>query len=697
MLPPMVPLWKRAPFLRLLIPLVSGILIQWYFPLPVKMFIIISCFCCFFYLLFGLLRDYYFFRYRWILGALVFLMTAVLGMMITHFKNISHRSDWLGIYNSDSTTVVAILTDKPVEREKSWKVQARVNTLMQNNSILSCEGRILIYFEKGDAGINELEGGSAIVFKKNLQPIRNSGNPGAFDYRRYCLFQGITHQVYLRKNEFVLHARQSDGLYRKWIQGIRGKIIRTLQIYIPGRSESAIAQALLIGYRNDLDADQLRSFANAGVMHVIAISGLHLGIVYGLLVFLLRPFKRKPGFKWICGLIILICLWLFALLTGAGPSVLRSAVMFSFIVIGESVQKKISVYHTLSASAFFLLCWNPFYLWDIGFQLSYAAVLSIVIFSKPISCWFYSRIWFLNSVWKLMAVTLAAQILTMPLTVYHFHQMSNLFLPANLIIVPLSALALYGEILLCLISPITVVANFLGKILGFILGTMNHYVALIDTIPFAVSNNFSISVFQSGLLFLFIATIGSWLMSRQKRMFILSLVLLMVMGMWRLGDRWSKRTQSKLVVYNIPGHRAIDFVQGLTYQFEGDSVIVTEPGLYNFYLRPARLSFGLKRTENIRGLKGNSPFYYFGNQAVLVLDSSWVFPNALEPIDKHVIILSGAASVSISQLHQIFNCRQYVFDASSPAWKIRQWKNECDSLHLRRHSVAEDGAFILDL
>src|SRR5690606_13173368 len=133
------------------------------------------------------------------------------------------------------------------------------------------------------------------------------------------------------------------------------------------------------------------------------------------------------------------------------PSILRSAVMFSFIVVGESMRRKISVYHTLSASAFFLLCWNPFFLWDVGFQLSYAAVLSIVIFLRPITRWFYFKYAFANHIWKLAAVTLAAQILTTPLSIYHFHQVPNLFLLSNLVIVPLSGFILYGEILLCLL------------------------------------------------------------------------------------------------------------------------------------------------------------------------------------------------------------------------------------------------------
>jgi competence protein ComEC len=202
-------------------------------------------------------------------------------------------------------------------------------------------------------------------------------------------------------------------------------------------TETGVAEALLIGYRDDLDKDLVRAYSNTGVVHIIAISGLHLGMIYGLMLLLLKPFRKYKWMRWAKPLLILLVLWGFSLLAGAAASILRSVVMFSFIVIGESLGRKTNIYNTLAASAFCLLVYNPYFFWDVGFQLSYTAVLSIVLFMKPVYQWLYFKNKLLNAIWQLNAITLAAQVLTLPVILYYFHQFPNLFLFTNFVAVPL--------------------------------------------------------------------------------------------------------------------------------------------------------------------------------------------------------------------------------------------------------------------
>ena len=398
MLLPVVPIWKHAPFIRLLIPLLLGIILQWYFPLPVQYVCIIACLSLMFFLLTQCLRGYLLFLHKWIYGITLMMMVLLFGITITHFKNITHQQNWFGHLYNDRTVVVAVLSESLIEKNKSYKADATVYALIHDDSVVQTRGDIIIYFKKDSSLLSKLGYGSTIVFKKGLQSVKNSGNPGAFDYKRHCLFQGITHQVYLTNNEFTVSMQQNRFAFTGLLQQSRKGLLEILKKYIPDKREAGVAEALLIGYRNDLDRELVQSYANTGVIHVIAISGMHLAMIYGLLIVLLKPLQRNAKAKWARGLIILSVLWLFTLLSGAGPSILRSAVMFSFIVAGESMRRKISVYHTLSASAFFLLCWNPFFLWDVGFQLSYAAVLSIVVFLRPITRWFYFKYGFANHV-----------------------------------------------------------------------------------------------------------------------------------------------------------------------------------------------------------------------------------------------------------------------------------------------------------
>ena len=697
MLLPVVPLWKHAPFIRMLIPLMLGIMMQWYLPLSIKSMGVIAGIAVLLFLPAQFFRGYFLYLYKWVYGIMLMIMIGLFGAVITHFNNVTHRQNWFGHLYSDSTVVVAVLSEPLIEKNKSYKADATLYALIRNDSVIQAKGGIIVYFKKDSSLLSKLDHGSTIVFKKQLQAIKNSGNPGAFDYKRYCLFHGITHQVYLTGNEFTVSTAQTLSVYTNQMQQSRKGLLEILKKYIPGKREAGVAEALLIGYRDDLDRDLVQSYANTGVIHVIAISGMHLAMIYGLLIVLLKPLQRNAKTKWMRGVVILSVLWLFTLLSGAGPSILRSAVMFSFIVVGESMRRKISVYHTLSASAFFLLCWNPFFLWDVGFQLSYAAVLSIVIFLRPVTGWFYFKHAFANHIWKLVAVTIAAQVLTTPLSIYHFHQVPNLFLLSNLVIVPLSGFILYGEILLCLLSLFPAIAVFAGKILSAVLRMMNSFITFVDDIPFAVSSNIVISILQTCLLYIFIITVAIWLMKTRKRMLPYAVMALLAFALCRVPDIGYKQKQRKIIVYNIPRHSAVDFISGGAYYFAGDEALATDPFLHNFHLNPSRLLFRMQAADSLKNMRRVSRFFYFNDKRILLLDTIPAIVPVAQPVDVDIIILSKNVNVRINRLQQLFRCRQYVFDASSPAWKIRQWKNDCDSLHLRRHSVQEDGAFILDL
>jgi competence protein ComEC len=265
------------------------------------------------------------------------------------------------------------------------------------------------------------------------------------------LFQGITHQVYLKEDEFEILSTANKKRFQEFINITRAKVLDILRTNIRGDKELGLAEALLIGYKDDLDKTLVQSYSNTGVVHVIAISGLHLGLIYFLLTWLFKPLKKQK-FKWLRPIFILTGLWLFTLLAGAQPSVLRSAVMFTCIIFSDLFARKSSIFNGLALSALILLCINPFWLWDVGFQLSYSAVLSIVIFMKPVYNWIYFPNKIMDFLWKLTAVTIAAQIFTTPVSIYHFHQFPMYFILTNFVAVPLSSAIVIGEIILCVVS-----------------------------------------------------------------------------------------------------------------------------------------------------------------------------------------------------------------------------------------------------
>ncbi len=531
------------------------------------------------------------------------------------------------------------------------------------------QGKIILYFKK-DSLVPPIVYGSQIIFKKALQEIKNSGNPGGFDYKRYSLFQGITHQVYLKPGDFSLLASTNKKWLHSFLDMTREKVLNILRTNIRGEKELGLAEALLIGYKDDLDKTLVQSYTNTGVVHIIAISGLHLGLIYWLLLLLLKPLQQRKYLKWIRPVIIILGLWLFSLLAGAQPSILRSAVMFTCIVLGENLSKKTSIYNTLALSAFILLVWNPYWLWDVGFQLSYSAVLSIIIFMQPIYKLFYIKNKLLDFFWKLNAVTIAAQILTLPVSIYHFHQFPTYFLLTNLVAVPLSSILVLGEIFLCIISFIPAVALFTGKALYWQIWLMNNYIEKIESLPFSLWDGLQINITQAIFLFLFITGISYWLFEKKKAGLKMGLIALFCFWGLRSFSFWQADRQQKIIVYNVPQHKAIDFINGRSYFFAGDTDLIKNDFATNFHLKPSRTIQRVVARSSLNNLVIDNNCISFGTKNILLLDCTFSLASSDTKYIIDLLVVSKNPKLYNSRLTNTFIIKQNVIDGTVTAGKL---------------------------
>jgi len=691
-----VPIWRKAPFIRLLLPLVLGILLQWYLSFPVyRSLIALLCFgityCIF--LFFPLALRY---KLRALQAIVINLVLICLGLLITWQKDIRNSNAWMGRYYQQQDYLVIRIDESLQQKEKSWKVNGQVEKIIQKDSSINCKGKLLLYFSK-DSISSQLKYGDRILVNKKLQEIKNSGNPGAFNYQQYAAMQLIFHQLYLKPNDWVKLEVGNVNQFKQFIINARTKILSILRKNLPPKKdELGIAEALLIGYTSDLDRDLVKAYSNTGVVHITAISGMHLGLIYILLGWI---FCRMPGIKKskILQLVLMLTsLWLFAILTGAAASVIRSAVMFTFIAIGKAVSKKSSIFNSMAASAFVMLCYNPYFLWDVGFQLSYLAVIGIIIFQATIYNWIYFKNKIVNEVWKLMAISLAAQVFTFPICIYYFHQFPNYFLLTNIIAVPLSSAILFMEIGLVALAWIPWMGEWLGKLVGALLWLMNQIILWVSELPFSVWEKIPATLVSTALLYLIVFFFCSWWMKKSKIAFRLSLISLLAFTLLQSYGEWKIKNQQKVIVYNIPQHQAIDFIRGNQFKFLGDSGILEDQALQNFHIQPARVALQLTKPLDTFSVCHLPPlFYQLGNQKIVLIDRPMQMGSLVSKIDVDMIILSKNAKIVISQLASVFNCQQYVFDASNSLWKIGQWQKECEELHLRSYSVAEKGAFVL--
>ncbi|MGN6508320.1 MAG: ComEC/Rec2 family competence protein, partial [Chitinophaga sp.] len=372
-----VNLWRTAPFLRLLLPFAAGITAGMYFPVIPWLCMAV---CALLWLVPSFLNLRHQFAWRRLRGAAVLGMMCCFGMALTVAADVRRDAGWFGHRVKEDMYCVAVLKEPPVRKRKSWKADVEVVMVMKEKW-KPTKGAMLVYFREQPF----LDYGSKILICATPQQITSSGNPGAFDYAQYCAKKNIYQQVFLDSSAWRQLPGNGGSRLGRWLNISRQYALNMLRKYIPSKEEYGVGQALLIGYRNELDQDIVQAYTNTGVVHIIAISGLHLGLIYVSLLQLLKWLPRKRLAETLKALLLIAVLWAFSLLTGASASVLRSAVMFTTIAVGQFVIGRHSnIFNTLAAAAFLLLCYNPYFLVDAGFQLSFLAVAGIVLCYRPL-------------------------------------------------------------------------------------------------------------------------------------------------------------------------------------------------------------------------------------------------------------------------------------------------------------------------
>lgn len=688
-------LWKRAPFLRLLIPLIAGILLQNYFPLGRPVIFGFWLMAVLFFALFNVFSAWFRYRNAYLRGIVIHLIFISSGAAVMHLDNVQNDSRWFGHSLRPANFLKVTIKKPPEEKAKSVKILAEVTQIISHGKTISTRGSAVLYLKK-DLTSLKLQYGNQIVIRNTLKRIKNTGNPGAFDYASYMERRQILYSAYLAAGDYFISAGTHSNWLKKEIFDIQNYVLRQIDRYVGGTRENALVKALLIGYRLHLDQDLLQAYSNAGVVHLVAISGLHLGIIYGLLLFVTMkiPFLKKQSFLRVA--LVLFCIWLFAVITGASPSVLRAATMFSFISLGSLFRTNTFTYNSLAASAFILLIFDPFILWNAGFQLSYLAVIGIVTLQKRLYSLFYLSNKIIDFFWQIASVSIAAQAFTLPVVLYYFHQFPLLFLFANLILIPLATVVLWGSVFLILISFLPVVAALAGSLINELAGLMNQIVLRISGLSFSVWDMIYIQLHDVFLLFFIMAAFFLWLYYKNSIALMLTLVFTLLLSISFYADGLQKLRQKKLIVYNYPKATAVDFFQGKNFFMKADDRVHQDVGAFRFHVLPSRILHAARHSTQPEILHRRDNMFLFGNKTILILDSVHR-QMPLERVYFDYVILSQNVPVSMSEIYRKLEAGCFIFDSSNSLYKIDRWKKDCEELHLQFHSVPEDGAFITDI
>ena len=350
--------WREIPFIRLLIPLILGILSAFYFDQNIQ-FIPWFLFAIF-TLTFLISIFNQKFKLRWVFGSLAFVFLFLFGYENTRRQTDINQVDHFENFISGNDYIIGVINNVP-EKKKWVRCELKVKSIGSNlENMINKIGNLLVYVEF-DEKSSQLNYGDEILISTRAQEIEPPKNPEAFDFKYYMAAQNIFYQAFVRENEWaILSSDKSNPILAAAFES-RSFFIKILEKHLPAQQELAVGAALILGYKNLLNPDLKEAYTGVGAMHVLAVSGLHVGIIYLILFFFLNLIKSR-SLHWRISktLILLIGVWLFALITGASASVLRAATMFSFIIIGKSIHRYTNIYNTLAISAFFLLFHNPF-------------------------------------------------------------------------------------------------------------------------------------------------------------------------------------------------------------------------------------------------------------------------------------------------------------------------------------------------
>ncbi len=489
---------RRNPFIRLLIPFVVGGLFATYSSAPLEISIITLLFLLlvviFLFFNQSVQKDY---RYNYFFGVSIVVFLMAFGYSYTSFRLQLNRPVYFNKIQTN-TMFEGVVNENLTEKERSFVTTIRLTKLHNSHTSINTSGKVMCYLSKEEVG-HLPQIGDVILFKAQLETINAPKLPQEFNYKSYLEQKGIFHSVYIPKDNFSIIGT-TRSLY------IIAQKIRTYLIQKLGRTslnsdELSIVSALFLGEKKHLDNTIKSQFATIGAMHVLAVSGLHVGILLAIITFVLNKIIGKEKHSKIKVITTVLLIWTFAFITGLTPSILRAATMFSIIIIGKLLLERVTVYNAIAASAFILLVINPFYLFDVGFQLSYAAVLSIVYFYPKIYNLFYIKNRIINKLWSLTAVSIAAQIATIPISVYYFHQIPLLTLFSNVFVTFFAVLIIaVGVLMLCLL-PFEVALNTVSIALSFIIQSLLKIVSYTARIPFAKVENLSLTKWELALCF----------------------------------------------------------------------------------------------------------------------------------------------------------------------------------------------------
>lgn len=638
-------------------------------------------------LLLGIFYHWYSKKYHFVrpFGWTVLLATFCIGMTTqtihTATNQNNHYSKIPNVYEHPHTFTVILH-----EKLKSNAFSQRYVGLVQQIDTINCSGKILINIKK-DSLNHSFNIGNRLQIKSNITPNTTPKNPNQFDYSNYLKNKQIYGQLYADASEIKISSLIEKNIWYYAAQ-IRNTIINNLKKDGFNATELNVAIALILGQQQDIDPEIIQDYQYAGAVHILSVSGLHIGFILLFVTFILKlvPNNRKGSLLKL--IVILSSLWLFGILAGLAPSVVRSVTMFSFIAIGQHLRRSVNIYYTLLVSILLVLLVQPSFLFDVGFQLSYLA-LFFIIWLQPL----LGQLWepknkLLKYIWDIISVSFAAQIGTLPLSLYYFHQFPGLFFITNLVIIPLTGIIMGLGVVVMILAFFNQCPFFLLKALEWSLYLINQIIHTIASFEEFILKDIPFNTLL--LIGSYSLILTSILWSEKRNYSRLVALLLSVIGIQcsYLWNEWKVENQNEWVVFNVKKNTLIAERNGKKVTlFANDSLqkIGAKNNNLNAYL--------VGNFSHLAGAKELKNTAFFHEKRILIVDSTGVYPKKYRP---DILLLRQSPKINLDRLIQTIQPKVIIADASNYKTVQKHWKTSCVKAKIPFHSTSEKGFYILN-
>ncbi|NVK53463.1 MAG: ComEC family competence protein [Flavobacteriaceae bacterium] len=610
------------------------------------------------------------------------LLFVFVGMFAAFTTNNVHREN----YYQNHLSQEAPVTIKIVKELKSNLYYYKYFATVQKIGNKPTTGKILLHLQKVNAK-GTLEVGDELLFTSEFLTVQLPLNPYQFNYKEYLEKQGIYHQVFLKEPLFLKRESQQfslDVIANK----VRYSIEKALLDYNFADEELAVIKALLLGQRTDISSELLQNYTNAGAIHILAVSGLHVGIILLILSFLLKPLERLKYGKATKALIIVLLLWCFAIVAGLSASVVRAVTMFTAVAIGMSFQRKTWLLHALVMSMFVLLLFKPLFLFDVGFQLSYLAVFSIIFFQPKIASTWKPNCWLATKFWQLFTVSLAAQIGVLPICLYYFNQFPGLFMLSNLVIIPFIGLILLGGIVVIFLALNNSLPSFLASAYNAVIAMMNSFVSWVSLQESFLITDISFSLTQMIITYIVIVFLGLYLEKKNFKRFVGMLFFVIVFQIQLFFEKHQVQTTEELIVFHKSRYTIIGIKQRdqLLLNHNLDTVAIKKLSLLKKYTTA-------KKIDTVM-YKNNIPaILQYHEQQVLIVDKLGVYQ--LKDMITPIVLLTQSPKINLERLLLQLKPRLVIADGSNYKSRIANWKFICDTNNIPFYDTGKSGAFVL--